>query len=75
MDFLSVISFLGTAIVLTLMPGPDNLFTLAQSISNGKKRGDFYYTRALYWNNSSYYCRNHRNYSYHLSIGFSIHIS
>ncbi len=41
MDFLSVISFLGTAIVLTLMPGPDNLFTLAQSISNGKNAGIF----------------------------------
>ncbi|MGM7722881.1 LysE family translocator [uncultured Metabacillus sp.] len=41
MDFLSVISFLGAAIVLTLMPGPDNLFTLAQSISKGKNAGIF----------------------------------
>ncbi len=39
MDLLSVISFLGIAIVLTLMPGPDNLFVLAQSISNGKNAG------------------------------------
>lgn len=39
MDFLSVISFLGVAIVLTLMPGPDNLFTLAQSIAKGKNAG------------------------------------
>jgi threonine/homoserine/homoserine lactone efflux protein len=40
-DFLSVISFLGTAILLTLIPGPDNLFTLAQSIAKGKKAGIF----------------------------------
>ncbi len=40
-DFLSIISFLGAAIVLTLMPGPDNLFTLAQSIAKGKKAGIF----------------------------------
>ncbi len=41
MDFISVISFLGAAIVLTLMPGPDNLFTLAQSIAKGKNAGIF----------------------------------
>ncbi|WP_102348154.1 LysE family translocator [Bacillus sp. Marseille-P3661] len=41
MDFLSIISFLGAAIVLTLMPGPDNLFTLTQSIANGKNAGIF----------------------------------
>ncbi|MGC5327481.1 LysE family translocator [Brevibacillus sp. SYSU BS000544] len=41
MDFLSVTSFLGAAIVLTLMPGPDNLFTLAQSIAKGKYAGIF----------------------------------
>ncbi|MCM3767573.1 LysE family translocator [Neobacillus niacini] len=41
MDFLSVISFLSAAIVLTLMPGPDNLFTLAQSIAKGKNAGIF----------------------------------
>lgn len=34
-----ILSFLGAAIVLTLMPGPDNLFVLAQSISNGKNAG------------------------------------
>ncbi len=39
MDFLSIVSFLGAAIILTLMPGPDNLFTLAQSITKGKKAG------------------------------------
>ena len=36
MELLTVISFLGAAIVLTLVPGPDNLFTLAQSIAKGK---------------------------------------
>ncbi|MEH7226089.1 LysE family translocator [Bacillus sp. JJ1566] len=41
MDYLSVISFLGAAIVLTLMSGPDNLFTLAQSIAKGKNAGFF----------------------------------
>ncbi|MGK3723070.1 LysE family translocator [Priestia megaterium] len=39
MDVLSIISFLGVAVLLTLMPGPDNLFILAQSISNGKNAG------------------------------------
>ncbi len=38
-EFLSIISFLGAAIILTLMPGPDNMFTLAQSIGKGKKTG------------------------------------
>ena len=31
--------FLGVAALLTVMPGPDNLFVLAQSISNGKHAG------------------------------------
>jgi threonine/homoserine/homoserine lactone efflux protein len=39
MDLLSALSFLGAAVVLTLMPGPDNLFVLALSISKGKKAG------------------------------------
>ncbi|SOC11175.1 threonine/homoserine/homoserine lactone efflux protein [Ureibacillus xyleni] len=39
MDFLTILSFLGAAIVLTIMPGPDNLFTLAQSIAKGKSAG------------------------------------
>lgn len=39
MDFLSLISFLGAAIILTVMPGPDNLFTLTQSIAKGKNAG------------------------------------
>jgi threonine/homoserine/homoserine lactone efflux protein len=39
MDLLSVFSFLGAAVILTLMPGPDNLFVLALSLSKGKKAG------------------------------------
>ncbi|WP_226527982.1 LysE family translocator [Metabacillus niabensis] len=41
MELLSILSFLGAAIVLTLMPGPDNLFTLAQAIAKGKNAGIF----------------------------------
>lgn len=39
MDIIAIISFLGAAILLTLMPGPDNLFVLAQSIGKGKRAG------------------------------------
>ncbi len=39
MDFLSVMTFLSAAIVLTVMPGPDNMFTLAQSIAKGRNAG------------------------------------
>lgn len=39
MDFALTISFLGIAILLTLMPGPDILFVIAQSISQNKKAG------------------------------------
>ncbi|KKB34496.1 LysE family translocator [Bacillus thermotolerans] len=41
MEFLSILSFLGAAVVLTVMPGPDNLFTLAQSIGKGRNAGIF----------------------------------
>ena len=34
-----MIYFLGVAVVLTLMPGPDNLFILGQSIAKGKNAG------------------------------------
>ena len=39
MDFALTMSFLGVAILLTLMPGPDILFVIAQSISQDKKAG------------------------------------
>lgn len=39
MSLLTILSFLSAAIILTIMPGPDNLFTLAQSIAKGKKAG------------------------------------
>jgi len=39
MSLALLVSFLGAAILLTLMPGPDNLFVLAQSISQNKKAG------------------------------------
>jgi len=39
MDIGSILSFLGVAVLLTLMPGPDNLFILAQSIAKGKQAG------------------------------------
>ncbi|QHE54001.1 LysE family translocator [Pontibacillus sp. HMF3514] len=39
MSMTLLLSFLGAAILLTLMPGPDNLFVLAQSISQNKKAG------------------------------------
>jgi threonine/homoserine/homoserine lactone efflux protein len=41
LDLLSLLSFLGVAVLLTLMPGPDNLFVLAQSIAKGKNAGIF----------------------------------
>lgn len=41
MDPLVLLSFLGAAILLTLMPGPDILFVIAQSLSQNKKAGIF----------------------------------
>jgi len=35
----TLFAFLGAAIILTIMPGPDNLFVLAQSITQDKKAG------------------------------------
>lgn len=34
-----LLSFLSASIVLTIMPGPDNIFVLTESITNGKKTG------------------------------------
>ncbi len=39
MDIVILLSFLGTAILLTIMPGPDILFVTAQSISQNAKAG------------------------------------
>ena len=39
MEMSLLLSFLGAAVLLTLMPGPDNLFVLAQSISQNKQAG------------------------------------
>lgn len=39
MDIQSIIYFLGVAVLVTLMPGPDNLFILGQSITKGKYAG------------------------------------
>ena len=34
-----LLSFLSASIVLTVMPGPDNIFVLTESLTNGKKTG------------------------------------
>lgn len=39
MDSLTLLSFLSVAFLLTLMPGPDILFVIAQSIAQGKRAG------------------------------------
>lgn len=39
MDSVVILSFLGAAILLTVMPGPDILFVIAQSLSQNAKAG------------------------------------
>ena len=39
MELNLILSFLGAAVLLTLMPGPDNIFVLTQSITRGAKTG------------------------------------
>lgn len=39
MDTTLVLSFLSAAILLTLMPGPDNIFVLTESITKGRRNG------------------------------------
>lgn len=34
-----LLSFIGASIILTLMPGPDNLFVLTESLTKGQKNG------------------------------------
>lgn len=35
----SIISFLGASVLLTIAPGPDNIYVLVQGITHGKKAG------------------------------------
>ena len=37
--FMSFLYFLSTAVLLTLAPGPDNLYLLAKSLASGAKSG------------------------------------
>jgi len=56
-DFTTLISFLSVSILITLMPGPDNLFVLALGISKGPRSavplalglacGNFFHTAAV----------------------------
>lgn len=39
MDFTLLISFLGASILLSFMPGPDNIYVLSESLSRGAKTG------------------------------------
>lgn len=39
MDLSLILSFLGASVLLTLMPGPDNLYVLTESIAKGAKTG------------------------------------
>ncbi len=34
-----ILSFIGASVLLTLMPGPDNIFVLTESITRGRKNG------------------------------------
>lgn len=34
-----IVSFLSASVLLTIMPGPDNIFVLTESLTNGKKTG------------------------------------
>ena len=39
MEISLVLSFLGASIILTLMPGPDNIFVLTESLTKGQRNG------------------------------------
>ncbi|WP_066633660.1 LysE family translocator [Labilibacter marinus] len=39
MELSALLSFLGAAILLTLMPGPDNIFVLTESMTKGQRNG------------------------------------
>lgn len=39
MDFTLLITFLGASVLLSFMPGPDNIYVLSESLSRGAKTG------------------------------------
>ncbi|MCT4613377.1 MAG: LysE family translocator [Marinifilaceae bacterium] len=39
MDLHLILSFLGAAIILSFLPGPDNIYVLTESLSSGAKKG------------------------------------
>lgn len=39
MELEILISFLGASVILTLMPGPDNIFVLTESLTKGRRTG------------------------------------
>ncbi len=39
MEIELLLSFLGTSVLLALMPGPDNIFVLIQSLAKGQRDG------------------------------------
>lgn len=39
MELELILSFIGASILLTLMPGPDNIFVLTESLTKGQKNG------------------------------------
>lgn len=39
MELQLIFSFLGASILLSLMPGPDNIFVLTESLTKGQKNG------------------------------------
>ena len=39
MELNLVLSFLGASILLTIMPGPDNIFVLTESLTKGQRNG------------------------------------
>lgn len=39
MDFGIILSFIGASVILSLMPGPDNIFVLTESLTKGHRNG------------------------------------
>lgn len=39
MEIELILSFLGASVLLTLMPGPDNIFVLTESVTKGQRQG------------------------------------